>query len=240
MFDRVLALQPDGRRGALQSRLPAAGAERPRRRDGGVPARRWRSNPDHDRALYGLALSLIATRRPEEAIAPLKRNTKLQPMSPYGWYQLARVQHELGPPRRDAEDPRPPRDASSPTSRGSSSAKPGSRPRAPDVDTWPRPQSRRRVAPQHAHARSAPAVLHYRKARLYSAAIWTPSSPVGAGRSRHKNDAGIPISGSGGFSGCSRGGACHAVDRAASGVLAQESRDHEHPAVHLVPRDVRR
>ena len=53
-------------------------------------------NPDHDRALYGLALSLISTRRPEEAVAPLKRNTKLQPMSPYGWYQLARVQHELG------------------------------------------------------------------------------------------------------------------------------------------------
>jgi len=53
-------------------------------------------NPDHDRALYGLALSLISTRRPEEAIAPLKRNTKLQPMSPYGWYQLARVQHQLG------------------------------------------------------------------------------------------------------------------------------------------------
>ncbi|MEO8306113.1 MAG: tetratricopeptide repeat protein [Betaproteobacteria bacterium] len=53
-------------------------------------------NPDHDRALYGTGLSLIATRRPEEAIAPLKRNTKLQPMSPYGWYQLARVQHQLG------------------------------------------------------------------------------------------------------------------------------------------------
>ena len=53
-------------------------------------------NPDHDRALYGLALSLIATRHAEDAIAPLKRNTVLQPMSPYGWYQLARVQHELG------------------------------------------------------------------------------------------------------------------------------------------------
>jgi tetratricopeptide (TPR) repeat protein len=53
-------------------------------------------DPDHDRALYGLGLSLIATRRPEEAIAPLKRNTRLQPMSPYGWYQLARVQHALG------------------------------------------------------------------------------------------------------------------------------------------------
>ncbi len=48
--------------------------------------------------MYGLALSLIATRRPEEAIAPLKRNTRLQPMSPYGWYQLARVLHQLGRP----------------------------------------------------------------------------------------------------------------------------------------------
>jgi len=53
-------------------------------------------NRDHDRAHYGLALSLIATRHPEDAIAHLKRNTELQPMSPYGWYQLARVQHELG------------------------------------------------------------------------------------------------------------------------------------------------
>ncbi len=53
-------------------------------------------NPDHDRALYGLALSLISTHRKEEAIAPLKRNTELQPMSPYGWYQLGRVEHELG------------------------------------------------------------------------------------------------------------------------------------------------
>ena len=54
------------------------------------------ANPDHDRALYGLALSLISTHQPEAAIAPLERNTKLQPMSPYGWYQLARVQFDLG------------------------------------------------------------------------------------------------------------------------------------------------
>jgi tetratricopeptide (TPR) repeat protein len=55
-------------------------------------------NPDHDRALYGLALSLIARHRLDEAVAPLKRNTKLQPMSPYGWYQLARVHFDLGRP----------------------------------------------------------------------------------------------------------------------------------------------
>lgn len=53
-------------------------------------------NADHDRALYGMALSLIRARRLEEAIPALKRNTRLQPMSPYGWYQLARVYHELG------------------------------------------------------------------------------------------------------------------------------------------------
>ena len=54
------------------------------------------ANPDHDRALYGKALSLIALQRKDEAVAPLERNTKLQPMSPYGWYQLARVQFDRG------------------------------------------------------------------------------------------------------------------------------------------------
>jgi tetratricopeptide (TPR) repeat protein len=57
-------------------------------------------NPDHDRALYGEALSLIATRRLDEAVPLLERNTKLQPMSPYGWYQLGRVQHDRGKPER--------------------------------------------------------------------------------------------------------------------------------------------
>lgn len=56
------------------------------------------ANPDHDRALYGKALSLIALQRKDEAVAPLERNTKLQPMSPYGWYQLGRVQFDRGKP----------------------------------------------------------------------------------------------------------------------------------------------
>ena len=51
---------------------------------------------DHDLAHYGRALSLIALNRFEEAIPALKRNTELQPMSPYGWYQLARVYHARG------------------------------------------------------------------------------------------------------------------------------------------------
>lgn len=50
----------------------------------------------HDRAHYGIGLSLIAQNRLAEAVAPLVRNTRLQPMSPFGWYQLARVRHDLG------------------------------------------------------------------------------------------------------------------------------------------------
>ncbi len=44
-----------------------------------------------DRAWYGLGLLLIRLQRFDEAIEALERNTELQPMSPYGWYQLARV-----------------------------------------------------------------------------------------------------------------------------------------------------
>ena len=44
-----------------------------------------------DRAWYGLGLTLIRLGRHDEAVQALERNTKLQPMSPYGWYQLARV-----------------------------------------------------------------------------------------------------------------------------------------------------
>ena len=44
-----------------------------------------------DRAWYGLGLTLIRLKRFEEAETALRRNTELQPMSPYGWYQLARV-----------------------------------------------------------------------------------------------------------------------------------------------------
>ena len=34
---------------------------------------------------------MIRLERFDEAVAALKKNTQLQPMSPYGWYQLARV-----------------------------------------------------------------------------------------------------------------------------------------------------
>ena len=44
-----------------------------------------------DRAWYGLALCRIREGRWDDAVVALKRNTELQPMSPYGWYQLARL-----------------------------------------------------------------------------------------------------------------------------------------------------
>ena len=55
-------------------------------------------DPKLDRAWYGLGLVLIRLQRPAEALAALKKNTELQPMSPYGWYQLARVERDLGHP----------------------------------------------------------------------------------------------------------------------------------------------
>ena len=51
-----------------------------------------------DRAWYGLGLVLVRQGRLDEALDALKRNTKLQPMSPFGWYQMARVHVDLKQP----------------------------------------------------------------------------------------------------------------------------------------------
>jgi predicted Zn-dependent protease len=61
-------------------------------------------DPKLDRAWYGLGLALLqlrpASTRPWP---PSKRNTELQPMSPYGWTQLARAHARAEqPPRRRA------------------------------------------------------------------------------------------------------------------------------------------
>lgn len=53
-------------------------------------------NETHDRAWYGKALSLIALDQHRAAIAPLKTNISLQPMSPSGHMALARVFFKLG------------------------------------------------------------------------------------------------------------------------------------------------
>jgi len=51
-----------------------------------------------DRAWYGLAIVLVRQGRLPEALVALKRNTTLQPMSPFGWYQMARVHVDLQQP----------------------------------------------------------------------------------------------------------------------------------------------
>jgi tetratricopeptide (TPR) repeat protein len=58
------------------------------------------ANEKHDRSWYGKALSLIALGKHEEAITPLKKNTELQPMSPYGHMALARTYFALGDSER--------------------------------------------------------------------------------------------------------------------------------------------
>jgi tetratricopeptide (TPR) repeat protein len=52
-----------------------------------------------DRAWYGLGLALVRQQRFEESLAAFKRNTELQSMSPFAWYQMARVHMELGQPQ---------------------------------------------------------------------------------------------------------------------------------------------
>jgi predicted Zn-dependent protease len=74
-FNLAFLLEAEGRLRGGRARLP------PRHRD----------RPKLDRAWYGLGLTLIRLGRHDDAVKALERNTKLQPMSPYGWYQLARV-----------------------------------------------------------------------------------------------------------------------------------------------------
>ncbi len=52
-------------------------------------------NDKLDLAYYGKAISLIKLGRLDEAVDALKVNTKLQPMSPYGWYQLAHTYQKM-------------------------------------------------------------------------------------------------------------------------------------------------
>jgi tetratricopeptide (TPR) repeat protein len=54
------------------------------------------ANEKHDRAWYGRAMSMIALDRHDDAIAPLRKNIELQPMSPFGHMALARCYFKLG------------------------------------------------------------------------------------------------------------------------------------------------
>jgi tetratricopeptide (TPR) repeat protein len=52
-------------------------------------------NTRFDLAYYGKAVSLVRLSQLDAAVTALKINTQLQPMSPYGWYQLAHVYFQL-------------------------------------------------------------------------------------------------------------------------------------------------
>ena len=52
--------------------------------------------PSIDRAWYGLGLVLVRSGKLHEALDAFRRNIKLQPFSPYGYYQLAMTLHHLG------------------------------------------------------------------------------------------------------------------------------------------------
>jgi tetratricopeptide (TPR) repeat protein len=56
-----------------------------------------------DRAWSGLGLVLVRQRRFEESLVAFKRNTELQSMSPYAWYQMARVHMEMQNPDQALE-----------------------------------------------------------------------------------------------------------------------------------------
>ena len=53
-------------------------------------------SPKHDRAWYGLGLVHAKHHRYAQAIAAFTENTRIQAMSPYGWYQLAMTQQKAG------------------------------------------------------------------------------------------------------------------------------------------------
>jgi tetratricopeptide (TPR) repeat protein len=60
-------------------------------------------NEQLDRAWFGLGLVLIRQARWDEAITALKRNTQLQPMSPYAWCELARIHVKRQEPEEAAK-----------------------------------------------------------------------------------------------------------------------------------------
>ncbi len=60
-------------------------------------------NEELDRAWFGLGLALMRQSRLDEAITALKRNTQLQPMSPYAWCELARIHAKRQEPEEAAK-----------------------------------------------------------------------------------------------------------------------------------------
>ena len=182
-------------------------------------------NPDHDRALYGLALSLIALQRLDDAVAPLERNTKLQPMSPYGWYQLARVQFDRGKPDKTQRHPGPPRHVRAQDRARRLARETGLQGAAEALTPGRRHRAPRRSAGRAVRLNGL--VAAGRKLFILRAVCrHAPATPAATARAptrapRRPGDVGNAASAV-----VRLGGACHAVDREAPGVLEQESPYH--------------
>ena len=57
-------------------------------------------DPQLDRAWYGMGVCLLQLGQLEQAQQALQRNTELQPMSPHGWVQLARLHGQRQEPEK--------------------------------------------------------------------------------------------------------------------------------------------
>ena len=94
-FERVVTLRPDDADSWFN-----LGYLRQQQRDhaGAIDAfvRSIGINERHDLSWYGQGMSLLAQGRYQDAIAPLRKNAELQPMSPHGHMELARAYFKLG------------------------------------------------------------------------------------------------------------------------------------------------
>ncbi len=94
-FENALLLRPDDTDGWFNLGFLR---QQQHDHDGAIAAfeRALAINRQHDLSWYGLALSLMAQGCHQDAVAPLENNIELQPMSPHGHMELARVHFKLG------------------------------------------------------------------------------------------------------------------------------------------------
>jgi tetratricopeptide (TPR) repeat protein len=91
-YEKVLALSPND---AAATFNYAFLVQKVGDHDNAVKAfkRALEADPKLDRAWFGQGLSHAAKGEDEEAIACFKKTNSLQPMSPHGYYELAKAQH---------------------------------------------------------------------------------------------------------------------------------------------------
>ena len=204
----------------------------------------WKSIPGaRPRAVRAGAVADRDSAGSKRRWAPLQRNTKLQPLSPYGWYQLGRVQHDLGADRRKPRRFSTSWRRSTRKSRGNSNARPGSRRKRREVDdnfrsfTFPAARAEKRIR--------VPVMLRSVTCGLYCGGResgWSlPGRAAGSRRipgkswqRRQQKHSGLSVAHN-----HIPGGTCMQLTAEATRLLASELEGDGHPALHLVRRDFR-